>query len=83
MYWTLRKNIMKRITHRKFSLFKLEKQYHKGLSYIGEFGSVITEKCFEHIGTFSTLEAAQLEQKERDFKTKILWARKTLRQTYV
>ena len=63
---------MKEITHHKFSLFKLEKQYHKGLSYVGEFNSVITEKCFEYIGTFDTLEAAQLEQKERDFKTIIL-----------
>lgn len=60
------------IVHHKFSLFKLEKSYHKGLSYVGEFGSVITQKCFEHIGTFDTLEQTKAEQKERDFKTIII-----------
>lgn len=56
----------------KFSLFQVEKRYHKGLSYVGEFGSIITEKCFIHLATFDTLEQTKLEQKERRDKTLIM-----------
>lgn len=56
----------------KYSLFRLEKTYHKGLRYVGEFGSVLTEACFEYIDTFDTLELAQISQKENKNKTIIL-----------
>lgn len=56
----------------KYSLFRLEKTYHKSLRYVGEFGSVLTEACFEYIDTFDTLELAQISQKENKNKTIIL-----------
>ena len=56
----------------KYSLFRLEKTYHKGLRYVGEIGSVLTEKCFEYIDTFDTLELAQILQKENKNKTIII-----------
>ncbi len=49
----------------KFSLFLLEKYY-------GGWGSELVERCFEHVGTFDTLEQALLEQKERELKTIII-----------
>lgn len=63
---------MKEIHHCKFSLFLLEKKYHKGLGYIGMAGSVITEKCFEFIETFDDLEDAKIVQKEYKQKSIIL-----------
>ena len=63
---------MKCIHYHKYSLFRLEKVYHKGLKYVGEFGSTIMESCFEYIDTFDTLELAQLAQKEFKQKTIIL-----------
>ena len=56
----------------KYSLFLLEKKYHKGLRYVGEVGSVLTEDCCIHLGTFNTLEQAKAEQKERAERTIIL-----------
>ena len=56
----------------QFSLFRLERQYHKGLSYVGEFNSIITESCFEFVESFDTLEEAQLVQKGYKLKTKII-----------
>lgn len=56
----------------KYSLFRLEKTYHKGLKYIEEIGSIFTEACFEYIDSFDTLELAQISQKENKNKTIIL-----------
>lgn len=55
-----------------YSLFRIEKQYHKGLSYVGMAGSIITERCFEYIETYDTLEEAKIAQKENKQKTLIL-----------
>lgn len=63
---------MKEIQHNKFSIFRIEKRYIKGLKHIGEFGSTVTEKCFEYLETFVSLEEAQLRQKEYKSKTIIL-----------
>lgn len=63
---------MKEIQHNNFSLFRLEKTFHKGLRYVGEFGSIITENCFEYIDTFDSLELAQSAQKEYKQKTIII-----------
>lgn len=54
----------------KFSLFQLEKLYYKGLSYVGEFGGMITEKCFIYIDSYDSLDDAKFAQKE--FKNKSL-----------
>lgn len=56
----------------KFSLFQIEKRYHKGLSYVGEFGSMITEKCFIYIDSYDSLEDAKVAQKEFISKSLIM-----------
>lgn len=56
---------MKEITHCKYSLFLLERNY-------GGWGSDLMIECFEHIETFDTLEEAKSAQKEYKQKTLIL-----------
>jgi len=56
----------------KYSLFLLEKKYHRGLRYVGEVGSVITEKCMEYVDSFDTLEEAEDHAKHIALKTIIL-----------
>ena len=56
----------------KFSLFQIEKRYHKGLSYVGEFGGMITEKCFIHIDSYDSLDDAKVAQKEFISKSLIM-----------
>lgn len=56
----------------KYSLFAIEKRIHFSSCFVGEFGSTLTESCFEYLDTFDTLEEAQKDQKEWDVKTLIL-----------
>jgi hypothetical protein len=49
----------------KYSLFLLEKHY-------GEWGSNLTQGCFEYVETYNTLEEAKSAQKEYELKTIIL-----------
>lgn len=56
---------MKEIYHHKYSLFLLEK-------YIGGWGSEFTQKCFEYLETFDSLEEAEDNQKHMELKTIIL-----------
>lgn len=63
---------MKEIYRCKFSLFRLEKQYHRGLSYVGMEDSIMTERCFEYIEAYDTLEEAKIAQKELKQKSIIL-----------
>lgn len=65
MYRTLRKNIMKEITHHKYSIFFLEEFIDREYAQIGTY---LSKPCFEYIDTYDTLEEAQSTQKE--FKNK-------------
>jgi len=55
-----------------YSLFRIEKKYHKGLRSLGTSGSIMIEKCFEYLDTYDTLEEAEIAQKENKQKTLIL-----------
>lgn len=56
----------------KFSLLKLEKKFYIQSTIAKDYQNTLSERCFEYIGTFDTLEQAKFEQKERDFRTIII-----------
>jgi hypothetical protein len=55
-----------------YSLFLLERNFYPQSTIIGEFRAEVTEKCFEYLDTYNTLEEAKIAQKKIEQKSLIL-----------